>query len=386
MRAWDRHRSGGLRLTRRDFLTAAAATLAAGCGPRGPDPARLPAEVLALHRDCFVFDLHIDTLLWQRFLGYDPAERHEPLLPAAAFAWQVDLPRAVDAGLDGAVFGIVVAPREERPEQLWALKVHARLERGAGIDQTLETLDLLQATAERLPDRLRFVTTGSAIRDAAAAGRFAALAGLEGGHSVEGSLANVGAAWNRGLRMLGLVHFQASAAGYPMTTPAFADRGLTPFGFDLLAAGKQLPMVVDLAHLNARGIDDCLAALRQPFVVSHSACRALVDHPRNLGDTQLRRIADAGGIVGLAAGRSFLGPGGLDAFVAHAEHLSNVAGEDTPAIGSDWDGAIIPVPGMEDVRALPFLTAALLSRRWPEPRIRKLLGENALATLTHILG
>jgi membrane dipeptidase len=121
-------------------------------------------------------------------------------------------------------------------------------------------------------------------------------------------------------------------------------------------------------------------------VVSHSACRALVDHPRNLSDTQLRRIADAGGVVGLAAGRSFLGPGGIDAFVAHAEHLSNVAGEDTPAIGSDWDGAIIPVPGMEDVRALPFLTAALLDRRWPEPRIRKLLGENALATLTHILG
>ena len=388
MHAGDRHRPGGPPLTRRGFLetAAAAAAFAVGCGPRGPDPTQLPAEVLDFHRDCFVFDLHIDTLLWQRFLGYDPTERHEPLLPAAAFGWHFDLPRADEAGLDGAVLGIVVAPREERPEQLWALKVHARLERGAGIEQTLATLDLLRETAARVPDRLSFVTTGSGLRDAAAAGRFAALAGLEGGHGIEGSLDHLRTAWQHGLRMLGLVHFQASAAGYPMTTPAFAGRGLTPFGFDLLAEVGRLPMVVDLAHLNSRGLEDCLAALRQPFVVSHTACRALVDNPRNLEDDQLRRIADAGGVVGLAAGRSFLGPGGLDAFVAHAEHLSNVAGEDVPAIGSDWDGAIIPVPGMEDVRALPHLTAALLDRGWPEPRIRKLLGQNPLQTLTHILG
>lgn len=386
MHARDRHRPGGPQLTRRGFLTAAAATFAAGCGPRASDPARLPDDVLAFHRDCFVFDLHIDTLLWQRFLGYDPGERHEPLLPGSAFAWQFDLPRAADAGLDGAVLGIVVSPPEERSEQHWALKIHARLERGAGIEQTLETLELLRATAQRLPDRLRFVTTGSALRAAADEGRFAALAGLEGGHGVEGNLDNVRAAWARGLRMLGLVHFQASAAGYPMTAPAFADRGLTPFGFDLLAELHRLPMVVDLAHLNARGVDDCLAALRQPFVVSHTACRALVDAPRNLDDGQLRRIADAGGVVGLVAGRSFLGPGGLDAFIAHAEHLVDVAGEDVAAIGSDWDGAIVPVPGMQDVRALPFLTAALLERGWPEPRIRKLLGLNALQALTETLG
>jgi membrane dipeptidase len=386
MRARQRHRPGEPRLTRRGFLAAAASAATVGCGPRGPDPARLPDDVLAFHRDCFVFDLHIDTLLWQRFLGYDPVERHEPLFPFAAFAWQSDLPRAVDAGLDGAVLGIVVSPKEERPEQLWALKIHARLERGAGIDQTLETLDLLHATAERAPDRLEVATTGSGLRAAAAAGRFAALAGLEGGHGIEASLDHLRAAWERGLRMLGLVHFQASAAGYPMTAPAFADRGLTPFGFDLLAEMGRLPMVADLAHLNGRGVEDALAALRQPFVVSHSACAALHDDRRNLSDDALSAIADAGGVIGLAAGRNFIGPGGLDSFVAHAEHLTRVAGEDAPAIGSDWDGAIVPVPGMEDVRALPFLTARLLEGGWPEDRIRKLLGGNALRALTDVLG
>jgi membrane dipeptidase len=378
-------RAGEPRLTRRAFLAGAGAALATGCGS-GPSPERLPAELLAFHRDCFVFDLHIDTLLWQRLLGYDLFARHEPLLPRAAFAWQFDLPRAADGGLDGAVFGLVISPRETRPEQPPELRWLARLERGAGLDQTLATLDLLRRDADAQPQRLRFCTRGSELRAAAAEGCFAGLAGLEGAHGIEADLANVRAAFEAGLRMLGLVHFQASAAAYPMTVPGFDDRGLTPFGFDLVAELEALGIVADLAHLNARGLDDALAALTRPFVVSHSGCRAVVDHPRNLSDDALRRIAAGGGVVGIAAGEDFLGPGGLDAFAAHAEQLVRVAGEDTPALGSDWDGAIVPVPGLEDVRGLPFLTSRLLERGWSEVAVRKLLGENALRVLTDVLG
>lgn len=385
MRAGSRHRSGDPCLSRRGFLSAAAASLVVGCG-RGPEPATLPGEVLAFHRDCFVFDLHVDTLLWQRFLGYDPTVRHEPLLPLSAFAWQMDLPRASDAGLDGAVLGLVITPREERPEQMGALKVLARLEGGAGIGQVLETLDLLAADARAAPERLAFARTGSELERAADAGRFAALAGLEGAHGIEASLEHLHEAWARGLRMLGIVHFQASGAGFPMTEETMADRGLTPFGFDLLAELSDLPMVADLAHLNARGVDDALLALDRPCVVSHTACRAVHDHPRNLRDSQLRAVADRGGVVGLAVGRSFLGPGGLDAFASHAEHLRNVAGEDATAFGSDWDGGIVPVPGLGDVRGLPFVTATLLERGWSEQSVRKLLGGNALRVLTEVLG
>jgi membrane dipeptidase len=348
--------------------------------------ARLPAEVLAFHRECFAFDLHVDTLLWQRLLGYDPFVRHEPLLPRAAFAWQFDLPRAAEAGLDGAVFGLVISPREIRDEQPPELRFLARLERGAGIEQTLATLDLLRRDASAQPERLCFCTRGSQLRAAAAEGRFAGLAGLEGAHGIEADLENLRAAFRAGLRMLGLVHFQASAAGYPMTVPAYDDRGLTPFGFDLVAELEALGIVADLAHLNARGVDDALAALTRPFVVSHSGCRAVLDHPRNLSDDALRRIAGRGGVVGIAVGEDFLGPGGLDAFAAHAEHLVRVAGQDAPALGSDWDGAIVPVPGLEDVRGLPFLTSRLLARGWSETAVRKLLGENALRVLTEVLG
>jgi membrane dipeptidase len=382
MRGPRRHRG----LTRRGFLAAVGgAALGAGActGGRGGNP---PAEALELHRESAVFDLHIDTLLWTRLLGYDLTRRHEPWLPRAAYLAQMDLPRAAEGGLDGAVLGLVITPREERPEQLWALKILARLEAGSGVEQTLATLDLLADAADHHADALAFATTGTGLRRAIEAKRFAALAGLEGAHGIEGSLASLRAAWERGLRMIGLVHFQANEAAYPMTAPAFDRSGLTPFGFDLIAEAESLPLAVDLAHLNARGVDDALAAATRPCLVSHSACRALHPSSRNLSDPQLRRIADQGGVVGLAVGRGFLGPGGLDAFFAHAEHLRRVAGTDAVALGSDWDGAIVPVPGLEDVRGLPFLTQRLLDGGWKPEATRKLLGGNALRVLTDLLG
>jgi len=171
-----------------------------------------------------------------------------------------------------------------------------------------------------------------------------------------------------------------------MTDPSQAERGLTPFGFELVSEMESLGMVVDLAHVNARGVDDALGALHGPFVVSHSACRSVHEHPRNLHDEQIRRIADRGGVVGLAVGREFLWPGGLDALLAHAERLRQIGGEECTAIGSDWDGAIVPAPGLEDVRALPFVTQALRERGWSAEAVRKLLGENALRVITEVCG
>jgi membrane dipeptidase len=370
-------------LSRRRFLTAGALGLATACG-RARWPA-VPDEVAALHRESVVFDLHIDTLLWERFLGYDMSEHHRPLLPGSAFAWQMDLPRAREAGLDGAVLGIVVTPREVRPEQLWALKIHGRLERGHGIAQTLETLDLLRSIERDHPDAIAFITDAAGLDRALASGHFTALAGLEGAHGIEGSLDHLRAAFEHGLRMLGLVHFQANEAAFPMTSPAFDGRGLTGFGFELLAECERLGLVVDLAHLNRSGVDDALARARRPLVVSHSACAGVHAVSRNLTDDQIRAVADHGGVMGLAVGRDFLGPGGLDAFVAHANHARDVGGEDVVAIGSDWDGAIIPAPDLEDVRGLPHLTRALLDAGWKPDPLRKLLGGNALRVLREVL-
>ena len=141
-----------------------------------------------------------------------------------------------------------------------------------------------------------------------------------------------------------------------------------------------------LAHLNAAGVTDALSALRSPFVVSHTACRALCDNPRNLHDEELRRIADAGGVIGIAFGRSFLGRSGVEGLLDHVEHALRVAGEDAVGLGSDYDGFIVPARGMGDVRAYPLITQGLLERGWSREIIEKLLGRNALRVSVEVTG
>jgi membrane dipeptidase len=298
----------------------------------------------------------------------------------------MDLPRAREGGLDGAVMGLVISPREVREELPRELRLLARLERSRGIDQTLETLALLSEAARELPDELAFCRSGSEMRAAIAAGRFAALAGLEGSHGVESELSHVRAAHEAGLRMLGLTHFQASSAAFPMTVAAFDGRGLTPFGRELVSELERLRVIIDIAHVNDAGVDEVLGMATRPCVVSHAACRALHDVPRNTTDAQIRRIAEQGGLVALANGRDFVGRPGVEGYVDHIEHVIRVGGVDAPAIGTDFDGAITPVEGMPDVTSYPLVTQELLRRGHPEAVVRKLLGENALRVICEVTG
>lgn len=371
--------------TRRELLwMGATAALGGGCGGAGRPP--LPEEVLAFHRESRVFDLHVDSVPWMRLLGYDLGARHENRVPGSRWGWHMDLPRAREGGLDGAAMGIPVNPERIEPELPRGMRLLARLDPSHGIGQTLDSLAVLEAAAARLPERLVFARSGSELAATIASGRFAALAALEGAHGIGERVENLQRAHAAGLRMLGLVHFQRSAAAAPMTAPELADRGLSAFGFELVEEMETLGMVVDLAHVNAAGVDDALDVLKRPFVVSHSACRALCDWPRNLDDDQIRRIADRGGVIGVAVGRNFLGRPGLDGFLDHLEHLRRVGGADCVAIGSDWDGGIVPARGLEDVRALPWVTAGLLARDWPERSVRQALGENALRVVREVCG
>ena len=389
MRGGVSHEWRSMRWWRRESLitgTAAAAGTAAGGSGGDGSAAVVPDEVLSFHRELLVLDLHIDTLLWSRLLGYDIGTRHRNRLPRSPFAWHLDLPRAQEGGLDTCVFGLVINPRKVHSELILPLKLLALIERHRGFEQTLATLDLLAETERRHASRLVFARSGSDIRRAVAEGKFAALAGLEGAHGIEGTIDNVRAAYSRGLRMIGLVHFQATEAGFPMTVNTFDQRGLTPFGRELIDEMQHLRMVVDLAHLNQAGLDDALAALRQPFVVSHTGCRGVYDHPRNLTDDQIRRVADRGGVIGIATGNMFLGDTGLDGFLDHVEHVIAVGGTDTPALGSDYDGGIVPVAGMADVTCYPRVTHGLLARGHPQEVVRKVMGENAMRVLTEVCG
>ncbi len=326
-----------------------------------------PEEARQLHDEIVVFDLHADTPKLMHRLGYDIAARHERRKPRqASYFGHVDLPRMREGGLAAQVFGLWTFPY---PERGCARSVHGQL-------------DALDRAVEKHPDEIERCLSGDDVRRAHRAGKVAALAGIEGGQALEGSLDNLADFAARGVRTLGLVHFSVNA----IATPAYgvgarAERGLTDFGRDVVAEMNRLGMIVDLAHINRTGFFEALAASSHPVMVTHTGVAGVHAHWRNVDDEQLRALGERGGAAGIIFAPRYLGGRTVEAVVDHIVHVIDVAGEDVPALGSDFDGFVIPPSGLEDASMLPQLTAALSARGLSRQALEKVLGGNALRVL-----
>jgi membrane dipeptidase len=322
----------------------------------------------ALHALHPPVDLHADTLMWARWLGYDLHARHEPPLWRSAFGGHVDVPRLRDGGLGAQVFSLVSLP----------------IVRGLGglaraID---EQIDILDDAIRRHPEDLRLVRTGREVEACRRDRALGALLSIEGAHALEGDLERVERFARRGVRSIGLLHFTANDAGFPAYGRGRRDHeGLTPWGFDLVRRCESSGVLVDLAHINRRGFLDACSIATKPPIVSHTGVLGAFEHWRNIDDDQLRAIADKGGVVGVIFYPRYLGGDGLEPVVRHFLHILDVVGEDAPALGSDWDGFIVPTTDLSDPRGLPLLTDALLAAGLSERTLAKVLRDNALRVL-----
>ncbi|KYF52682.1 peptidase [Sorangium cellulosum] len=324
-------------------------------------------EARALHAQFPAIDLHADSLMWSRWVGYDLHERHEPPLPLAALGGHVDVPRLVEGGVGAQFFGLVSLPIGQR--------------RGlaAVID---EQIDLLEQAVRAQPGRLVKALTADDVEAARARGAVAALLGVEGAHALEGELDTLERFARRGVRYLGLCHFTANEACFPAYGSGRNDgEGLTAFGRDVVRRAEDLGVIVDLAHINRAGFLEACALSRRPPVVSHTGVAGAFEHWRNIDDDQLRAVADRGGCAGIIFCPLYLGGNGLAPVVKHLLHIIDVAGEDTPALGSDWDGFIIPTRDLRDAAHLPLLTDALLAAGLSERVIAKVLRGNVMRIL-----
>ena len=324
-------------------------------------------EARALLREHPAIDLHADTLMWARWLHYDVHARHEPPLYKAALGGHVDLPRMHEGGLGAQWFGLVSLP--------W-------MARTRGLARAVnEQIDALDEAIARRPGSLRLVRTAGELVAAEKAGAVAALLGIEGAHALEGDLEKLRAFAARGVRYLGLLHFSANEAGAPAYGRGRSDGGLTPWGFDLVHLCEELGVLVDLAHVNRRGFLDACEVATRPPLVSHTGVLGAFDHWRNVDDDQLRAVADRGGCVGVIFCPRFLGGDGLEPVVRHLKHVLDVVGEDAPALGSDWDGFIVPTSPLSDPRGLPLLVDALLAADVSPRVVAKIMRGNALRLL-----
>jgi membrane dipeptidase len=184
------------------------------------------------------------------------------------------------------------------------------------------------------------------------------------------------------VRYLGLLHFSSNEAGFPAYGRGRSDeRGLTAWGFELVRRCEAAGVLVDLAHINRRGFLDACAVATRPPLVSHTGVLGAFEHWRNIDDVQLRAVADKGGVVGVIFCPRYVGGDGLEPVVRHLKHILDVVGEDAPALGSDWDGFIVPTRALADPRGLPLLTDALLAAGIPGRTIGKILRGNVMRVL-----
>ncbi len=326
-------------------------------------------EARAFHDEICVLDLHADTPKLMDKLGYDLAARHERPMPKRVnYIGHVDIPRLRDGGVAGQFFAF------------WTWPSYVPGAERSNTKSVVHQLDALDAAIAKHPDKLAWTRTGTDVRAAKAAGKIAVLGGIEGGHALEGRVEAIEMFARRGVRYLGPLHLWPNALGGTSRKPK-RDDGLTDLGRDVIRECERTGVIVDLAHINRRGFFEALELTTLPPMVTHTGVSGVHVSWRNLDDEQIRAIADRGGCIGIIFARQFLGGATIDAVVDHIRHVIDVAGEDVPALGSDFDGFVVPPVGLEDIAALPNLTVAL-SRRGVAPRVlEKILGGNVLRVL-----
>ena len=326
-------------------------------------------EARAIHRGSPAIDLHADTLMWARWVDYALLVRHEPPLPRAAFGGHVDVPRMREGGVGAQYFGLVSLPI-------------SKLGNRSVIDAQIDRLESTLTRAEQSSIDLRLCRDAAEVIETNARGGVAALLGIEGAHALDGELDAVEHFARRGVRYLGILHFSANDAGFPAFGWGRRDHaGLTAWGKELIARCEAARVIVDLAHVNKRGWLDACAMATRPIYCTHTGVAGAFDHWRNVDDEQLRALAETGGAAGVIFAPDYLGGDGVGQVVAHLRHMIDVGGEDLPALGSDWDGMIVPTRDLRDASRMPALTTALLSGGFEERVIRKILRDNALRVL-----
>jgi membrane dipeptidase len=309
-------------------------------------------------------------------------------------------------GMVGAQFWSVYTPGD------WRDSGYARVQ--------LEQIDIARRIIEKYPDRLALALSANDIRRYFKQGKIASLLGLEGGHAIENSLGALRAYYDLGVRYMTLTHNVTLDWADAANDSAKHD-GLTPFGDSVVREMNRFGMLVDLSHASPATMSDALNISQAPVIFSHSSARGLVDVPRNVPDSILRRLRANGGVVMITFVPGFVSPAVLlydqnttrpamkelrerfgDDTAAitratkewssthpapratlaqvadHIDYVRKVAGIDHVGIGGDFDGISEVPEGLEDVSAYPALFAEMARRGWSDKDLKKLAGENFL--------
>ncbi len=329
-------------------------------------------EAIELAWSSEIVDLHVESFIPARLYHYDLHRRHSYRFPFLGHLFgHLDLPRALGGGLTGAMWSIStnIARRAARRTEVFAQNVAA-----------------LRATLEASPD-VAVVRTHAEYAAARRAGKHAALLAVQGGNALESrAFENPGGLITR----ITVVHLSSSVFG-ATSSPARgrADTGLTARGRDFVRWLDAERIFVDLAHASPRTFWDAVEVhdRDRPLIVTHTGIAQVHDMWRNIDARQVRAVADTGGVVAIIFHGAFLGARTRDgrAVLDHVEAAIDAGGEQCAALGSDYDGFIVPPADLRDGGVGFYrLVEYMLERRWTEQRIRGVLGDNFVRSFSHL--
>ena len=333
-----------------------------------------------------VFDGHNDTLLrlWLEgdHEGQGFVEGRDNL--------HIDAPKAREGGLAGGFFAVFVPS----PSRSGVKKVVGDilgtdpLGQAAAAEASDAMIAILDGLCAGHPDTIARCRNGKEARKAIAADNIAAVLHFEGAEAIKPGLENLEGYYAKGLRSIGPVWSRGNAFGHgvPLTFPGLPDQGggLTEAGIELVRACNQLGIMLDVSHLNEAGFDDLARTTSRPLVATHSNAHALSPSPRNLTDRQLAAIAESGGLVGVNFAAGFLREDGrkdpdtpIGTLIRHMDHLLEALGENGVALGSDFDGAVVP-SAIGNCGKIPVLVEAMAKAGYGDALIGKICQSNWL--------
>ena len=393
----------------RSLLLLAFCLLGLALMPKSTRSQPVSDKAKKLHTSCIVIDTHDDTT--QRLLepSFDIGTRHAD--------GNIDIPRMREGGLNAIFYSIWIPSKTVGPD---------------AVKKAIDQIDAVREAVRKHPNDLVLATTADEVRAAKKQNKIAALMGVEGGHMIDNDLAVLRSYAVLGVRYMTLTHMgNTDWADSSTDTPAH--NGLTDFGKQVVLEMNRLGVMVDISHVSDKTFYDAIATSKAPVIASHSSARALTETPRNMTDDMMRTLAKNGGVIQINYHVGFLSQEFRDFEKAHPEaekeindevkkrcgdneacslvmgdqvvrdlmqagklpkvdwtkiidhidHAVKVAGIDHVGLGSDFDGAVMPI-GMPDVTHLPQITGALLQVGYSESEIRKILGENTLRVMSEV--
>ena len=322
---------------------------------------------LRLHKEALVVDTHCDTLM--QFMPQRRPVSPPRRLGERSDQGHIDLPRLVEGGVDCQTFAIYTGSRVNQPGALLT---------------ALQMVDVFDRECSA-NDGIVHVCSYDEILAAEREGKVAALLSIEGAEPLMGDLGVLRIFYKLGVRMLSLTWNWRTPFADGLAAKR-AESKLTDLGVEAIREMERLGIVYDVSHLSDSCFWDVVEVKKGPFIASHSNCRAVCDHQRNLTDDMIKALAEHGGVMGMNFAPAFVDKekATVERLVDHIDHIVELVGPDHVGLGSDFDGIRSTPEGLEDVTKMPNITRELVKRGYSDEDIMKILGGNHLRVFKEV--